>query len=410
MFAELFHVLSMLLPSRLLTPPKVSQRMEISINSPKTIQMEADTAATSTPMAMDWAADEPAADVATVSSTATSQADTFNVGEAESETDMPRSLTPDSSVEDDDSPSRKRILGLSGLWTDQSEKAITRPFEYVTAMPGKNFRTQVLAAFNEWLQVDEQSLKVIDRVVGMLHNASLLIDDIQDGSQLRRGFPAAHCIFGTAQTINAANYMYFLAQQELLQLSKPFEALRIYNEEMLNLHRGQGIELFWRDTMTVPTEDEYLLMISNKTGGLFRLAARLMQCASSTGHDILPLTNLVGLIFQIRDDYNNLCSDQMTAAKGFCEDLTEGKFSLPVIHSIRSSSTYNNELLNILKMQTMDPGLKKHALWYMRTQTKSLDYTREMLQDLHKQAHVAVGRIDASNGMIEALLNKLTLD
>ena len=41
-------------------------------------------------------------------------------------------------------------------------------------MPGKNFRTQILAAFNEWLQVDEQSLKVIDRVVGMLHNASLL--------------------------------------------------------------------------------------------------------------------------------------------------------------------------------------------------------------------------------------------
>ena len=95
-------------------------------------------------------------------------------------------------------------------------------------------------------------------------------------------------------------------------MSKPLDALRIYNEEMLNLHRGQGIELFWRDTMTVPTEDEYLLMISNKTGGLFRLAARLMQSASSTGHDILPLTNLVGLIFQIRDDYNNLCSDQVS--------------------------------------------------------------------------------------------------
>ena len=100
----------------------------------------------------------------------------------------------------------------------------------------------------------------------------------------------------------------------------------------------------------------------------------------------------------------------MTAAKGFCEDLTEGKFSLPVIHSIRSSSTYNNELLNILKMQTMDPGLKKHALWYMRTQTKSFDYTKTVLQDLHQQARVAVGRINTSNSMIEGLLNKLGLD
>lgn len=100
----------------------------------------------------------------------------------------------------------------------------------------------------------------------------------------------------------------------------------------------------------------------------------------------------------------------MAAAKGLCEDLAEGKFLLPVIHSIRSSSTYNNELLNILKMQTMDPGLKKHALWYMRTQTKSLDYTKTMMRDLHQQAHAAVGRIDASNNMIEALLTKLGLD
>ena len=142
-------------------------------------------------------------------------------------------------------------------------------------------------------------------------NKYLRIDDIQDGSQLRRGFPAAHCIFGTAQSINAANYAYFVALEELTHLANPLEALRIYNEEMLNLHRGQGIELFWRDTMTVPTEEEYLLMISNKTGGLFRLAARLMQHASPTTHDILPLTELIGLIFQIRDDYNNLCSEQV---------------------------------------------------------------------------------------------------
>ena len=198
------------------------------------------------------------------------------------------------------------------------------------SLPGKNFRTQVLTAFNVWLRIDERSLNIIDRVVGMLHNASLLyvlkrttlvlrkeikffrIDDIQDGSQLRRGFPAAHCIFGTAQSINAGNYAYFLAQQELLHLNNPSQAFRIYNEEMLNLHRGQGIELFWRDSMTVPTEDEYLLMISNKTGGLFRLAARLMQSASSTKHDVLPLTDLIGLIFQVRDDYNNLCSEQVS--------------------------------------------------------------------------------------------------
>jgi len=91
--------------------------------------------------------------------------------------------------------------------------------------------------------------------------------------------------------------------------------MQIFIEELLNLHRGQGIELFWRETLTVPSEDDYLLMIANKTGGLFRLATRLMQAVSSTTYNILPLAELVGLIFQIRDDHQNLCSEQV------CEQL-----------------------------------------------------------------------------------------
>jgi len=80
----------------------------------------------------------------------------------------------------------------------------------------------------------------------------------------------------------------------------------------VNLHRGQGLDLYWRDTMTVPTEEDYYLMISLKTGGLFRLATRLMQSVSTTGINVLPLAELVGTIFQIRDDYQNLCSEKVS--------------------------------------------------------------------------------------------------
>jgi hypothetical protein len=55
----------------------------------------------------------------------------------------------------------------------------------------------------------------------MLHNASLLIDDIQDKSKLRRGVPVAHNIYGVPLTINAANYIYFLAMQKALTLHHP---------------------------------------------------------------------------------------------------------------------------------------------------------------------------------------------
>lgn len=107
------------------------------------------------------------------------------------------------------------------------------------------------------------------------------IDDIQDSSKLRRGVPVAHSIFGIAQTINCANYAYFLAQQELPKLGDP-RAFEILTEELLNLHRGQGMDLYWRDSLVCPTEEEYLTMVLNKTGGLFRVAVRLMQIAKET--------------------------------------------------------------------------------------------------------------------------------
>lgn len=90
----------------------------------------------------------------------------------------------------------------------------------------------------------------------------LRIDDIEDDSTLRRGAPVAHHIYGTAQTINSANYAYFLAQSELQKITEA-DLHSIFTEELLNLHRGQGIEIFWRDSITCPTEEEFIDMINN---------------------------------------------------------------------------------------------------------------------------------------------------
>ena len=164
-------------------------------------------------------------------------------------------------------------------WSREKEKIVLGPFDYMYGHPGKDIRKQLIAAFNAWLRVPEENLAIITKVVGMLHTASLLVDDVEDSSILRRGIPVAHGIFGTAQTINSANYVYFAALQELLKLGNP-EAIKIYTDELCNLHRGQGMDLFWRDTLTCPSEDDYLEMVGNKTGGLFRLAVKLMQAES----------------------------------------------------------------------------------------------------------------------------------
>ena len=281
-------------------------------------------------------------------------------------------------------------------WTDHKEKTILGPYDYITSEPGKDFRTQLLSAFNVWLGVSPESLHCIVNVVRMLHNASLLVDDIQDNSRLRRGRPVAHSVFGVAQTINSANFVYFLALAELQKLRHFKEAIEIFTTEMLALHRGQGMDLFWRDTLTCPTEDDYLEMVSNKTGGLFRLAIKLLQAESDKNIDCMPFVNLLGLIFQITDDYKNLSSLDYTQKKGYCEDLTEGKFSFPVVHSIHARPA-NHELLHILAQRSTEFEVKRHAVEYMES-TGSFAYTRRAVDALVIKAKAVATDLDAQCG------------
>ena len=294
-------------------------------------------------------------------------------------------------------------------WTAEKERVVRGPFDYATSHPGKDFRAQLIAAFNAWLEVPKESLDIITRVIGMLHESSLLVDDVQDSSELRRGFPVAHNIFGVAQTINSANYIYFTALQELLKLRNP-KVMPAFAEELVNLHRGQGMDLFWRDTLTCPSEDDYLEMVGNKTGGLFRLGIQLMQAESSSGIDCIPLVNLIGLIFQIRDDYMNLSSSEYSQNKGMCEDLTEGKFSFPVIHSIRADPT-NHQLINILKQKTNDLQVKRFAVRYMEG-TGSFAYTRDVIGVLIERARRTAEEIDQGRGKlagISRILDKMAV-
>ena len=82
--------------------------------------------------------------------------------------------------------------------------------------------------------------------------------------------------------------------------------------------------------------EEYKQMVIRKTGGLFMLAIRLMQLFSEVKDDYTKLTAVLGLYFQIRDDYLNLCSKEYSDNKSYCEDLTEGKFSFPIIHAVQN--------------------------------------------------------------------------
>ncbi|KAJ5803033.1 geranylgeranyl pyrophosphate synthase [Penicillium pulvis] len=268
--------------------------------------------------------------------------------------------------------------------------------QYLLSLPGKSVRTKVLFGFNQWFHVPAEKLMVINRVVELLHTASLLIDDVQDESKLRRGLPAAHCIFGVAQTINAANHAYFMAQKHLARLDNP-ETFRIFTEELLNLHRGQGMDIYWRDCLVCPTEEEYLDMVSDKTGGLFRLGIRLILVESrKASENSLTLVDLLGIVFQIRDDYQNIWSDAYAGKKGYCEDLTEGKFSFPIIHSFLSDSE-TLQLIHILKQRTEDDTVKNFAKEYMESRGSHI-YCKHRVSSLMQQARDLVKEIETEMG------------
>ncbi|KAM6494862.1 Isoprenoid synthase domain containing protein [Amanita muscaria] len=296
-------------------------------------------------------------------------------------------------------------------WTETNETALLEPFTYISSQKGKDIRRKLMEAFNTWLNVPAEQLKIIGDVVNMLHNASLMIDDIEDGSQLRRGNPVAHKIYGVAQTINAANYAYFLAYKELgalrNEMTTPSELDAIVTTELLSLHRGQGLDILWRDTLSCPSEEEYISMVNQKTGGLLRIGIRLMMACATTNRDVdyVLLVNLIGVFFQIRDDYMNLQSTEYSVNKGFAEDLTEGKFSFPVVHGIRADQS-NRQILNVLQKRPETPTLKLHIVEYLRNRTKSFDYTLSVMSSMEHQVRQEIARLGGNKGL-EAVIDCL---
>lgn len=288
------------------------------------------------------------------------------------------------------------------------DKTLLEPFFYINSVPGKNVRGVLIDCFQVWFKVEQNNvLDMIKDIVGDLHNASLLIDDIEDNSRLRRGIPVAHAIYGIPTVLNCANYVYFLALEKCQLLHNP-AATNIFVKEILNLHRGQGYDIAWREMSRCPTEEEYIGMVCDKTGGLFRLAVGLMQAfASDHKRDNFDkLVNDLGLYFQIRDDYINLADEEYFKSKSFCEDITEGKFSYPIVHCIRNE-TSNNRLLSILKQRTEDVDVKRYAQSLMK-ESGSLDYTRQKCRLLKNEITMEVERF-GGNPMLIKLIDKLQI-
>lgn len=161
-------------------------------------------------------------------------------------------------------------------------------------------RNAAIDALNVWYEVSSSTTEHIGSVLNGLHTSSLMLDDIEDGSPLRRGSPATHCIFGTAQTINSANFQ-FIETLDIVRKELGSECLGVYAEELRLLHIGQSLDLHWTSRARCPSRAEYMKMIDysksdlilllrpigsvtnrvQETGGLFRMLSRMLEATSA---------------------------------------------------------------------------------------------------------------------------------
>ncbi|KAI9040292.1 bifunctional terpene synthase/polyprenyl synthetase family protein [Aspergillus affinis] len=310
------------------------------------------------------------------------------------------------------------------------KQVLQAPYEYITALPSKGIREHAIDALNVWFRVPAEKLSIIKSIITILHNASLMLDDLEDGSELRRGKSSTHMIFGLGQTVNSANYQLIRALQEVQKLEDP-KSLLVFTEELHYLYVGQSMDLYWTSNLICPSINEYFRMVEHKTGGLVRLFSRLMALHSTNPVkvDIIDFSNRLGRYFQTRDDYQNLVSaevwallhvsfptetpfrlvclgtdhtdqKQYTKQKGFCEDLEEGKFSLPLIHLFQTIP--DNYVLRNVWMQRRVRGTATHAqketILDLMKRNGSLQFTEDTLEVLYGHMEKGIGEMERKFG------------
>ena len=290
--------------------------------------------------------------------------------------------------------------------------------DYMASLPSKGVRSTLIHALNQWFQISDRHVDLIKEITSMLHNSSLILDDIQDESPRRRGKPAAHTIFGTAQSINSSTDLFVRAMQ---MVSDNFEhaVQQSFLEILQRMHIGQSYDLHWRFHLICPTEDEYFEMVDQKTGCMFEMLLLLMAAKSRhvKEQSFNSFIRIFGRYFQVRDDYMNLTSTEYTQGKGWCEDLDEGKLSYPLIECQRMAPASFAQIAGMFRaklssMGQLSPETKSYIVSLFKA-SGALDVTLDLITEMERQLIGEVKRLEGqmgeSNPMLYVLLQTLRL-
>ncbi len=270
--------------------------------------------------------------------------------------------------------SREHAHFLEGLDETEIAASLVAPLRAITDRGGKAWRSYAALACTEALGADCRPYVKWLSLPEIMHSGSLIVDDVEDRSNLRRGGPPAHALFGEAVAINAGTGAYFLAEGVAMRVEAPegkqLRLYRLYFEGLRAGHAGQALDLVGFDRYldevartgkTDVLEQRIIGMHRLKTGAPAGILARMGAVAADGRPEQVEglgrfFENL-GIAFQIVDDVLNL--------KGFKGDLKEvgediaaGKITLPVVVALgRLSPEARTEMVRLLRSRPQDPAV-----------------------------------------------------
>lgn len=230
--------------------------------------------------------------------------------------------------------------------------------------------------------------------VELLHNFSLIHDDIEDNSDLRRGRPTLWKLHGIPLALNAGDSLFTLARMALAELNLPAErvvrAYAIFDETCLQLTQGQHLDISYERRNILPIE-AYWPVVTGKTAVLIGACAQLGALAAGADEETrqayASFGRNLGLAFQVLDDMLGIWGDAVLTGKSAASDLVSGKKSLPVLYGLAQNGTFAERWLQgplrIEEVPAIAEILKAEG---------ALDYARQAAADLTSMALEALDR------------------
>lgn len=233
--------------------------------------------------------------------------------------------------------------------------------------------------------------------IEIVHNFSLIHDDIEDASLFRRQRTTVWKIWGQPQAINAGDAMLVLAHVALLNLSsrntppeKVIRAASILDNACLELCLGQQDDLDFEKRMDVSI-DSYMKMISRKTAALFE-ASLLLGASLGTDNErhiqgLGSFGRKLGLAFQLQDDEIGIWGDEKYTGKSSTSDIYEKKKSLPVVYALEEATGEERQDLERIYKQEKLGSRDEARVRQILSSVAAREYTQGLAERYFHEAH-----------------------